>query len=82
MNNVAGKEWYGVGLDTTQFQQGADRVTQGFNKIDQQASKSGASLESSFKKGAVALVRCSPLRQQLGSLEILQRSGESSSSWR
>lgn len=55
MNNVAGKEWYGVGLDTTQFQQGADRVTQGFNKIDQQASKSGASLESSFKKGAVAL---------------------------
>jgi hypothetical protein len=55
MNNAAGKEWYGVGLDTTQFQQGADRVTQGFNKIDQQASKSGASLESSFKKGAVAL---------------------------
>lgn len=55
MNNAAGKEWYGVGLDTTQFQQGANQVTQGFNKIDQKASQTGNSLEQSFKKGAVAL---------------------------
>ena len=55
MNNSAGKEWYGIGLDTTQFQQSANQVTQGFNKIESEASQTGKSLETSFKRGAVAL---------------------------
>ena len=55
MNNAAGKEWYGVGLDTTQFQQGANQVNLGFQKIDQQASKSGSSMEGSFRKAAVGM---------------------------
>lgn len=55
MNNSGGKEWYGVGLDTTQFQKEAQKVVDGFNRIESNAGVASSGIDKSFGIAAKAI---------------------------
>lgn len=55
MNNQDGKEWFGVGLDTAQFNQGAKEVTEGFRRIDSEAGVASKGIDKSFSMAAKAI---------------------------
>lgn len=55
MNNSGGKEWYGVGLDTTQFQKEAQNVVDGFNRIESNAGVASSGIDKSFGIAAKAI---------------------------
>lgn len=56
MNNSDGKEWYGIGLDTKQFEEGANRVKNGFANIENQASQSSKGIAGYAETAAKATV--------------------------
>ncbi|WP_423128236.1 tape measure protein [Gaoshiqia sp. Z1-71] len=61
MNN---KEWYAIGLDTSQFDKAGKQVVDGFNRIESQARQSSAKMDNAFNnilKGAAAYLSVSAL---------------------
>lgn len=63
MNNSAGKEWYGIGLDTSQFDNAAKRVIGQFDSIENNAVRSGSNIERSFLKAGAALLTMAGAKQ-------------------
>lgn len=54
MNTSGGKEWYGIGLDTTEFQRDARRVTGEFDKIESEANRTSKSIQQSILRWGAA----------------------------
>jgi len=55
MNRSDGKEWYGIGLDTSQFQKEAQSVINDFRRIENEARVSGSRIDEAFNKAAKAV---------------------------
>jgi len=55
MNNSGGKEWYGIGLDTSQFQKEAQTVVNDFHRIDAEAGVASKGIDKSFSMAAKAI---------------------------
>jgi len=55
MNNSGGKEWYGIGLDTSQFQKEAQTVVNDFHRIDAEAGVASRGIDKSFNMAAKAI---------------------------
>ena len=55
MNRSDGKEWYGVGLDTSEFQREAKNVVDEFHRIENEARVSGSVIDEALNKAAKAV---------------------------
>lgn len=55
MNSSDGKEWYGIGLDTSQFQKEAQSVINDFRRIDAEAGVASQGIDRSFNIAAKSI---------------------------